>query len=57
MTEITYDLTGFRDDAVLGERLHLFAEESGAGPERFQLVRVEVTAICARGSGGGGLCP
>lgn len=57
LTEITYDLTGLRDDAGLGERLHLFARESGTGSDRFELVRVEATDICARGSGGGGLCP
>jgi hypothetical protein len=56
LIEITYDLTGFRDDAVLGERLRLFAEESGPGSERLELVRAEMTAICARGSGSG-ICP
>ncbi len=53
--EITYDLVGFGDDSVLGERLQLFiAEEDGV----LGLKSVEVTYLCARGDGGGtGLCP
>lgn len=57
-SEITYDLTGFGDDSVWGERLHLFVRETNDGAERLELQRVEVTYICMRGSGGGtGLCP
>ncbi|MCP4962872.1 MAG: GerMN domain-containing protein [Actinomycetia bacterium] len=53
--EITYDLIGFGDDSVLGERLHLFIAEEGG---TFGLKSVEVTYLCARGAGGGtGLCP
>lgn len=53
--EITYDLVGFGDDSVLGERLHLFIAEED---DVFGLKSVEVTYLCARGGGGGtGLCP
>lgn len=58
LTEVIYDLTGFLDDSVLGERLHLFARDAGSGADRFELVSVEGTFICARGEGGGSdLCP
>jgi hypothetical protein len=57
VSEITYDLIGFGDDSVIGERLHLFiVQDDGAEP--LGLRSVEVTYLCARGPGGGtGLCP
>lgn len=56
-SEITYDLIGFLDDSVLGERLHLFIGPANGGGQ-LQLKQVEVTYICARGGGSGtGLCP
>ena len=57
-SEITYDLTGFYDDSVRGERLHIFIREANDGTQRLELQAAEVTYICIRGSGGGtGLCP
>ena len=52
--EITVDVLGYPDDAVLGERLHVFAEpdESGDG---FNLRTVESTTLCRRGVSDG-LC-
>jgi hypothetical protein len=56
--EITYDLLGFGDDSVLGERLHLFIADGEQPGDPFGLKSVEVTYLCARGAGGGtGLCP
>ena len=56
--EITYDLLGFGDDSVLGERLHLFIAEGDGAGDPLGLKSVEVTYLCARGTGGGtGLCP
>lgn len=58
LTEMTYDLVGFGDDSVLGERLHLFIGEADNDGDRLELRRVEVTYLCARGQGGGtDLCP
>jgi hypothetical protein len=58
LIEITYDLIGFGDDAGVGERLHLFIAEADSGPDPLGLRSVEVTYLCARGTGGGtGLCP
>ncbi len=57
LLEVTFDVLGFRDDSVQGERLHIFitpAEETD-GP--MSLKSVELTWICARGGGGGELCP
>lgn len=56
--EIIYDLVGFYDDSVLGERLHVFIHEGDPGSGDFSLKSVEVTWICMRGggSGGEGLC-
>jgi len=45
--EITVDVLGFPDDAVLGERLHVFAEAEGG--EAFRLRTVEATTLCRRG--------
>lgn len=46
--EITVDVVGFGDDAVLGARLHVFGQpaEGGAG---FDLRNVEQTDLCMRG--------
>ena len=57
LSEITYDLTGFGDDSVLGERLHLFIAETGNDDAPLELRSVEVTYLCARGSGTGEICP
>lgn len=45
--EITIDLLGFQDDAILGERLHVFATP-GEGGEAFVLKSVEATDLCRR---------
>ena len=46
LAEVTYDVIGLGDDAVRGVRLHVFAEEDGAG---FSLRTIEVTLLCGRG--------
>lgn len=46
LAEVTYDVVGLGDDAVLGYRLHVLAEESSDG---FTLRSVEATLLCARG--------
>ena len=46
--EITIDVVGFGDDAVLGERLHVFAEPDQGG-ESFTVRSVEATTLCRRG--------
>lgn len=44
--EIVVDILGFRDDAVGGERLHIFATaEDGS----FRVKSIEVTVLCSRG--------
>jgi hypothetical protein len=45
--EITVDVVGLGDDAALGERLHLFAEEEGS--DSFRLRTIEATTLCRRG--------
>jgi hypothetical protein len=56
--EITYDVTGFADDSVYGERLHVFAAPADDGSGLLSLKSVELTYLCQRGTGGGqGLCP
>lgn len=52
--EITVDLVGYPDDAVLGERLHVFAEPDPGG-ESFTVRTVESTTLCRRGVSDG-LC-
>lgn len=52
--EVTYDVIGLGDDAVLGLRVHVFGEPVSDG---FSLKSVEVTVICGRGIGADGLCP
>lgn len=51
--EITVDITGYRDDSVLGERLRIFAVEEGG--ESFRLRTIEATTLCRRGVSDG-LC-
>jgi hypothetical protein len=56
--EITYDVIGFFDDSVRGERLHVFAAPAEDGSDLMSLKSVEATYICQRGGGGEqGLCP
>lgn len=53
--EIIIDVVGYPDDAVKGERLHIFGQplESGEG---FSLMAVESTVMCRRGVSQDGLC-
>lgn len=53
--EITVDVLGLADDAAVGERLHVFAEEDPSG-ESFGLKSVEATTLCGRGVTDDGLC-
>lgn len=46
LAEVTYDVVGLGDDAVLGYRLHVFAEDTDDG---FSLRSVEATLLCLRG--------
>jgi hypothetical protein len=57
LNEITYDLFGFHDDSVWGERLHLFIVPPDVADGPMTLKTVELTFICARGDGQGELCP
>ncbi|HUL99472.1 MAG TPA: hypothetical protein VLU24_08665, partial [Mycobacterium sp.] len=52
--EVTYDVVGFPDDAIAGERLHIL----GTPGDRFTLEKVEATSLCRRGVSGDspGLC-
>lgn len=43
--EVTYDVLGFPDDSVAGERLHV----SGTLGDKFTLKSVEATTLCRRG--------
>ncbi len=49
LTEVIVDVVGYPDDAVLGERLHLFIAQEG---DTFALTSVEATTLCRRGSDG-----
>jgi hypothetical protein len=53
--EVTYDVVGIGDDAVLGYRLHVFGQEDEGG-EGFSLKSVEATIFCGRGVTEDGLC-
>lgn len=53
--EITYDVIGLGDDAVVGLRLHIFAQPTDDG-EGFSLKSVEQTSLCGRGVNADGLC-
>jgi hypothetical protein len=55
--EIIYDVTGFGDDSVYGERLHVVAAPADDGSGLLALKTVEATYLCQRGSGGQDLCP
>jgi hypothetical protein len=44
--EVSYDVIGFADDAVVGVRLHIFGQPDGSG---FTLKSVEMMVICGRG--------
>ena len=52
--EVTVDVVGFADDAVLGERLRVFGQPDPGG-ESFSLRTVEATTLCRRGVSDG-LC-
>jgi hypothetical protein len=52
--EITVDVVGYPDDAVLGERLHVFGTPAEGG-EAFVLRTVESQSLCRRGVSDG-LC-
>jgi hypothetical protein len=45
--EVTYDVVGYPDDAVYGQRLHVFGESGEGGG--FGLKTVESTVLCRRG--------
>ena len=53
--EITVDVVGLGDDAVRGERLHVFATADASG-EGFVLRTVERTVLCGRAATADGLC-
>lgn len=53
--EITVDVIGLGDDAVGGERLHIFGQPDPGG-ESFTLRTVERTLLCTRGVSEDGLC-
>lgn len=51
--EVTYDVVGFPDDSVYGERLHVFGSPGDSGG--YTLKSVESTLLCRRGVSDG-LC-
>lgn len=53
--EITIDVVGLADDAVLGERLRIFGQPDPGG-ESFTLRTVEATTLCRRGVTDDRLC-
>ena len=53
LSEVTYDVVGFPDDAVRGVRLHVFGE---SGADGVILRTVEQTLICGRGVDDYGSC-
>lgn len=55
MGEVTYDVVGLADDAIYGERLHVFGRPLDRGPG-FSLASVERTFLCSRGRTAEGLC-
>ena len=46
LAEVTVDAIGYQDDALKGERLHVFARKDG---DRYGLKSVEATMLCVRG--------
>jgi hypothetical protein len=55
VSEVMVDVIGLGDDAVSGERLHVFADRAADG-NSFTVRSVESTVLCARGVADGGLC-
>jgi hypothetical protein len=53
--EIVIDVVGYPDDAVQGERLHIFGQPLDNG-EGFSLMSVEATVMCRRGVSQDDLC-
>lgn len=53
--EVTYDVIGFPDDSILGERLRVFGRTPDQG-QGFTLAGVERTLLCARGATEDRLC-
>ena len=53
--EIVIDVVGYPDDAVKGERLHIFGQPTEDG-EGFSLKSIEATVMCRRGVTEDGLC-
>lgn len=52
--EVIFDVVGFPDDSVYGQRLHVFGEPLEDGG--FELKSVEATVLCSRGVTDEGLC-
>lgn len=53
--EVTYDVVGFDDDSISGERLQVFGRP--VDPDQgFSLADVERRLLCARGATDDGLC-
>lgn len=48
LAEVTVDVVGLGDDALVGFRLHIFAQPDEGG-EGWEIKTVEVTALCGRG--------
>ncbi len=55
--EVTFDILGFHDDSVRGERLHLFISPQEDAEGSMALKSAEATTICVRGGGQTELCP
>jgi hypothetical protein len=53
--EVTIDVVGLGDDAVRGERLHIFGAPIEGG-DGFSLMSVEATVMCGRGVTDDGVC-
>jgi hypothetical protein len=49
--EVTYDVVGYPDDAVYGQRLHVFGQSGEGGG--FDVKSVESTLLCRRGVSAG----
>jgi len=55
ISEITVDVVGVGDDALVGFRLHIFAQPDPGG-EGWEIKSVEVTTLCGRGVTDEGYC-
>lgn len=53
LVDATVDVTGYADDAVVGERLHVLADAEGGV---LTVRNVEATVLCLRGVSDDGLC-